>query len=929
MDLPEVSPLLPGKTGRLAPLVFAAFAVSVLLVTPFLALYWYQTPFAGFLIEANNMVNQASARGWPAHDAGAQSFDRLISINGKPVENPRQMMDFMRINGVKDLVLGFVRLDGSEHYVEVTPLPHFPLGDLFSLYIIPYGVGVLFLAIGLWAYNLRSDMTAGRVLLIYLSCVCIGVVGFLDLASTNQMVIIWTVALPFIGASVAHLAMVFPQPVQAVWERHWLLWLPWAAAAVMAVPMAWAVITPAPAIPLDEASWRWGYLYMLASTVFFIGMLVHNTFSSSQPLIRQQSRVIVFGALIGFLPIIFYLGPLAFDIQTQFRPWLIFIPLVVFPLSIAYSILRYRLLDVDRFLSRALGYVITLGAALLGFFALLAGLSALLNSVLKPNDPFVTGAYLLLLVLAFQPLRRAIQKAIDRFFYRSPADYRRVLTTLSQALVITPDLRQTMQVLEKELSQALAPAKFNVYLYSDEYGEYYPYATQDDSAPAYQLADPLVKTLEAARAPLWLPPDGPIPPELEGTLASARRLAGYAFVPLRYEGRLTGFMALGPRRSGVMYNSDDLDFLAAVAAQSALALENARLFTNLRRNLDQTLEMKNLMDDIFSSIATGVLTTDVQRNITLFNRAAEAIFGVPGKSVLGQPLSKALPVIGADLAEAADDTLKKGRSLLGTEFNRTLPERGDLYLRLSIAPLRDARSETRGATFVFEDLTQQRRVEAERERIRRTFGRVVAPRVRDRLLDDADRLRLDGVNQVITILFADLSGFTTFSEQHEPELVFSVLNSYLDLAAQAILEQEGTLDKFMGDAVMALWNCPDPQPDHAMRAVCAAQEIIRRSMLAHEKFTDPAQHMSFRIGVTTGPAIVGNVGTGELFNYTAIGDSVNLAQRLQAIAHHGQILLEKTTYDIVRDRVLAEPLERMLVRGRQQPVEVFALKGMR
>ena len=134
---------------------------------------------------------------------------------------------------------------------------------------------------------------------------------------------------------------------------------------------------------------------------------------------------------------------------------------------------------------------------------------------------------------------------------------------------------------------------------------------------------------------------------------------GFTFVPLRYEGKMIGFMSLGPRRSGALYNSNDLDFLAAVADQSTLALENARLFQNLRRTLDQTLEMKNLMDDIFSSIATGIITTDLKKNITLFNRAAETIFGIPVKKVLGRSLSKVLPELGAELETADSNVLQQ------------------------------------------------------------------------------------------------------------------------------------------------------------------------------------------------------------------------------------------------------------------------------
>jgi PAS domain S-box-containing protein len=368
--------------------------------------------------------------------------------------------------------------------------------------------------------------------------------------------------------------------------------------------------------------------------------------------------------------------------------------------------------------------------------------------------------------------------------------------------------------------------------------------------------------------------------------------------------------------------------MAAVAAQSTLALENARLFTNLRRTYEQTLEMKNLMDDIFASVATGIITTNVSRQITLFNQAAEHILGLPVTQALGKSIAEALPGLCPDLETAAVKAVERGAVTMSKEITRNMPPRGDLYLRLSCSPLRDAYLGTKGATIVFEDLTERHHLEVEQERIRQTFGRVVAPRVRDRLLADATNLRLDGAKQTATILFADVSGFTSFSEKTPPETVFKVLNAYLDLAAQAILEEEGTLDKFMGDAVLALWNAPDPQPDHALRAARAALNIIQRSQERTKHLEKSDHHLVYRVGVATGPAIIGNVGTSELFNYTAIGDTVNLAQRLQVTAQRGQILVNKSLYEMLAGQVRAAPLEPVTVKGREQAVEVYELLGL-
>ncbi|HSQ38928.1 MAG TPA: adenylate/guanylate cyclase domain-containing protein, partial [Anaerolineales bacterium] len=513
----------------------------------------------------------------------------------------------------------------------------------------------------------------------------------------------------------------------------------------------------------------------------------------------------------------------------------------------------------------------------------------------------------------------------DRLFYRAPADDRRVLTSLSRGVVLTPNLNEILRLLEEQLYQALSPERFIIYLYNDEYGQYFPHATHEDSAPAYPADEPLILRIQKAESPFWLSPGLSLPEDLRGY----QKLQGSTFVPLRYEGRLIGFFVLGPRLSGELYTSDDLDFLAAVAAQSTLALENARLFANLRRTLDQTLEMKNLMDDIFSSIATGVITSDLTHQVTLFNHAAEQILGIPMDQVIGHSLEQVFPSLYSDFEFLTNSAMQNGVPVYISEVTRIIPERGELALRVSCAPLLNAYREAKGATIFFEDMTERRHLEAEQERIRQTFGKVVAPRVRDRLLADPRNLRLDGTKETVTILFADLSGFTAYSEKQNPEMVFKVLNAYLSLAADAVLEQEGTLDKFMGDAILALWNTPDLQTDHALRAVRAAHNILLRAIASHKNFPETLHHLKFRIGIATGPAIIGNVGTSELFNYTAIGDTVNIAQRLQVTAEPGQILLQKSTYDIVVDAINAEPLEPISVRGREQLVQVYRFTGLK
>jgi adenylate cyclase len=208
--------------------------------------------------------------------------------------------------------------------------------------------------------------------------------------------------------------------------------------------------------------------------------------------------------------------------------------------------------------------------------------------------------------------------------------------------------------------------------------------------------------------------------------------------------------------------------------------------------------------------------------------------------------------------------------------------------------------------------------------VRNTFQRYVAPAVVRQLLTDPKAISLGGTRQEITVLFADISGFTHLTEELQPERAMRLLNDFLTLAGRAVLEQEGTLDKFTGDAVMALFNAPLVQKDHAFRAVIAALNIRRRLADFYCDAT-PDGRLHFKIGVSTGEAVVGNAGMPDLMNFTAVGDTVNVAKRLEEMAEPDQILLNAATFDPVQHKVKAYDLGDYQVKGRSAPVQVYEL----
>ena len=227
-----------------------------------------------------------------------------------------------------------------------------------------------------------------------------------------------------------------------------------------------------------------------------------------------------------------------------------------------------------------------------------------------------------------------------------------------------------------------------------------------------------------------------------------------------------------------------------------------------------------------------------------------------------------------------------------------------------------------------DDLTEQKQLEQRVRQVRQTFERYVPPQVVEQLLSNPENVQLGGTRQETTILFADIRGFTAFGEKLSPEVLVEVLNQHLTLAAQAVLGQEGTLDKFIGDAVMAIFNAPLPQPDHALRAVRAAWNM-QQAIVALHADSPPDKQLSFGVGIVTGPSIVGNVGSPELHNYTAIGDSVNLAARLQSYARGGQVLLDVKAYEQVRDQIVARELGAVQIKGHSEPDLVFEVLRLR
>ncbi|HKJ26578.1 MAG TPA: adenylate/guanylate cyclase domain-containing protein [Anaerolineales bacterium] len=403
----------------------------------------------------------------------------------------------------------------------------------------------------------------------------------------------------------------------------------------------------------------------------------------------------------------------------------------------------------------------------------------------------------------------------------------------------------------------------------------------------------------------------------------AYNLRSILCVPLKVKDELTGVIYADNRVRTGLFTESERDLLNDFANQAAVAIENARLFESVRRTLAEVTELKNLMDNIFASIASGVITADIEDKVLLMNAAAENILGLTEAELVGRSIIETIAPLATSISSHILTVRQTDQPIIGLEAAPTLPQRGgQVDLRFNLSPLKDADQNTQGVAIVLDDLTEQKRLEAQR----RLFEKMVSPQVIEQL--DPDQIALGGKRGEITTLFADIRGFTTYSESLPPEELVSVLNQYLKSSADAVLAQEGTIDKFMGDAVMAWFNAPIPQPDHTLRAVKAALGIKAGIEALHQVLPQDA-HLSFGVGIHYGEAVLGVVGTENRIDYTAIGDSVNTAKRIQENSAARQILLSEAAYQNVKDEVEVTQVGPIQVKGKSEPVNCYEVLGLK
>jgi len=401
-----------------------------------------------------------------------------------------------------------------------------------------------------------------------------------------------------------------------------------------------------------------------------------------------------------------------------------------------------------------------------------------------------------------------------------------------------------------------------------------------------------------------------------------------------------------PREIGVLFvgshipcffNRVRFHFLDSYTKLAGGAMQTSRLLDETRESSKKIDSLERYQENVFNSMTNMVITTDASGHIYYFNEPAAQAMGL-GEDDIGRSLENTFrKSLSSNTIKTILKCLEEGSEILGFEGIYRNKEK-ELDYSLNISPLKTPRGKKEGLTLLFTNQTREKElkqtvqaVTEDRRVIKDMFARYMSNEVMENLMEAPDSIKLGGDKRVATVFFADIRGYTSFSENREPEEIVEILNEYFSEAIQGILDYKGYIDKFIGDCIMAVWGVPMmPDKDDAYNAVSCAlslQEMVRSPK--RKFFRKHASGLRIGIGINTGPLVAGNLGSMQRMDYSVIGDTVNLAARLESIAGPNEIFVSQMTRDELKDKFKFEERPPVKVKGKDKPVKIYNVLGIK
>ncbi len=376
-------------------------------------------------------------------------------------------------------------------------------------------------------------------------------------------------------------------------------------------------------------------------------------------------------------------------------------------------------------------------------------------------------------------------------------------------------------------------------------------------------------------------------------------------------GKTIGVTQVLNKRGGA-FSEEDESRLKAFTAQVSVALENAKLFKDVQN-------MKNYNESMLESMSNGVLTLNEEGSIVKCNSAAHRIIDKPLEEIIGCSAQNTFRGDNEFLLNKITHVYGTGKTETIMDAQLVFPKQ-TVSANVTIQPLVGIDKKKLGVMIIIEDITNEKRAKS-------TMARYMDAGLVDSLLQENEEI-LGGKSVKTTVLFSDIRGFTTIAEQLGAQGTVKLLNEYFTLMVECIHKQGGMLDKFIGDALMAVFGVPVAQQDEADRAVRTALGMVcELALWNNARQLNGLEHVKIGIGINTGTVVTGNIGSPKRMDYTVIGDGVNLAARLESACkeYGAEILVSESTFKALKGTYRAREVDRVIVKGKTEAIAVYEI----
>ncbi len=656
------------------------------------AVAWFRIPFIGALIGNEMKINAmlpTQPGSWNGLTAGLFYKDQLVAINGLDIIDNHKILEILRSYNIADTVELTVKSpDGKIHEINVE-LQDFPIWDRVTWFALPYIVGLSYLGCALLILSLRREDIAGRVFAVFAASAAASIACFFESNTTQHLTFLCTLFLAIVAGSLIHFALINSSETNLSKQWRLLIWFGYLISIIIVIlGLLWYFIEDT--FPKNILHWNIEFLYIGVSALIFIYFTFNRRFRSTSPAIRQQSRIIMWGSIITFLPLGIWL--LVNSISSEWIPFspFYFIPLAALPISVSYGILQYSFVKTDYLLSRVVLYAVLSIVAVVGYALIVSGLSLVLGDLFAVNNPYILGLVFVVLALFIIPIWSRIQEAVDRIFLRRRLHYQQLVQEFRQKLTPSMGLTEITNLIRHYIGEFLDPLSMHVFILDSSRGLYT--ATPDSSGRPttdihFSVNSPLPHYFSRDRSIIYIRSDQDFIPTLVTEKARISMLRSQLFVSmLGREEQVIGFMSLGPRQSEQLYMQQELDYLKSLCDHAAMAFERVQVVVDLERRVNEmnvlirvsqginiTLGFDDILELIYSQAIRIIPSRDFW--ILLYDRENNLYYYAFYLENDQRLLSRENQALSSD-ADLAQEVVRSGQPIITDDYEKESQRRG-------------------------------------------------------------------------------------------------------------------------------------------------------------------------------------------------------------------------------------------------------------